>query len=101
LRKLPSICHLHSVSCLSHACLMYIVARWLSCLHCLHCRLTARWSWGRFPHVALVALGGRSGLSPRPFCVEFACSPRVHKGFPPSPNSFPFAHLSLSLSHTH
>src|SRR4029434_7140579 len=24
-----------------------------------------------------------SGLSPGPFCVEFACSPRVHKGFPP------------------
>ena len=23
------------------------------------------------------------GLSPRPFCVEFACSPRVHKEFPP------------------
>src|SRR4029434_1239031 len=23
------------------------------------------------------------GLSPGPFCVEFACSPRVHKGFPP------------------
>src|SRR4029434_7482442 len=23
------------------------------------------------------------GLAPGPFCVEFACSPRVHKGFPP------------------
>src|SRR4029434_6824000 len=23
-----------------------------------------------------------SGLSPGPFCVEFACSPRDHKGFP-------------------
>src|SRR4029434_6911291 len=23
------------------------------------------------------------GLSPGAFCVEFACSPRVHKGFPP------------------
>src|SRR4029434_4382877 len=23
------------------------------------------------------------GLSPGPFCVESACSPRVHKGFPP------------------
>src|SRR4029434_10805984 len=23
------------------------------------------------------------GLSPGPFCVEFACSPRAHKGFPP------------------
>src|SRR4029434_10779065 len=67
------------------------VARWLSCLHCLHCSLTARRSWVRFPHWALLALGGRSspdlqcsgGLSPGPFCVEFACSPRVHKGFPP------------------
>src|SRR4029434_1306998 len=65
------------------------LARWLSCLHCLHCCLTARRSWVRFPHGALLALGGRSspectgGLSPGPFCVEFACSPRVHKGFPP------------------
>ena len=25
---------------------------------------------------------GSGGLSPGPFCVEFACSPRVHKGFP-------------------
>ena len=64
------------------------LARWLSCLHC---SLTARRSWVRFPHWALLALGGRSspdlqcsgGLSPGPFCVEFACSPRVHKGFPP------------------
>src|SRR4029434_4444564 len=32
-------------------------ARWLSCLHC---RLTARRSWVRFPHGALLALGGRS-----------------------------------------
>src|SRR4029434_1019094 len=71
-------------------CIIY-VARWLSCLHCLHCCLTARRSWVRFPHGALLALGGRSspdlqcsgGLSPEPFCVEFACSPRVHKGFPP------------------
>src|SRR4029434_833655 len=54
-------------------------------------RLTARRSRVRFPHGALLALGGRSspdlqcsgGLSPGPFCVEFACSPRVHKGFPP------------------
>src|SRR4029434_1817789 len=35
-------------------------ARWLSCLHCLHCRLTARRSWVRFPHGALLALGGSS-----------------------------------------
>ena len=57
-----------------------------SCLH-LQCRLTARRSWVRFPHGALLALGGRSSpdlqCSPGPFCVEFACSPRVHKGFPP------------------
>src|SRR4029434_4716673 len=64
-------------------------ARWLKCLHC---RLTARRSWVRFPHGALLALGGRSSpectvlrwaISPGPFCVEFACSPRIHKGFPP------------------
>src|SRR4029434_1811514 len=56
-------------------------------LRCLHCRLTARRSWVRFLHGALLALGGRSspdlqcsgGLSPGPFCVEFAFSPRVHK----------------------
>src|SRR4029434_8587700 len=44
-----------------------------------------------FPHGALLALGGRSspectvhsGLSPRPFCVEFACSRRIHKRCPP------------------
>src|SRR4029434_5461811 len=71
--------------------MMYMMAWWLSCLHCLHCRLTARRSWVRFPHGALLALGGRSfpdlqcsgGLSPWAFCVEFACSPRVHKEFPP------------------
>src|SRR4029434_10598246 len=58
------------------------VARWL---RCLHCRLTARRSWVRFLHGALLTLGGRSspdlqcsgGLSPGPFCVKFACSPRV------------------------
>src|SRR4029434_8665490 len=53
----------------------------------LHCRLTARRSWVRFPHGPLLALEGWSSrpsvLSPGPFCVEFACSPRVHKGFPP------------------
>ena len=60
------------------------VVRWLRCLHCC---LTARRSWVRSPHGALLALGGRSstdlqcsgGLSPGPFCVEFACSPCVHK----------------------
>src|SRR4029434_4084516 len=63
------------------------VARWL---RCLHCRLTARRSWVRFPHGALLALEGRSssdlqcsgGLSPGLFCVEFACSPHVHRGEP-------------------
>src|SRR4029434_5313206 len=34
------------------------LARWLSCLHCLHCSLTARRSWVRFPHGVLLALGG-------------------------------------------
>ena len=29
-------------------------------MHCLHCRLTARRSWVRFPHGVLLALGGRS-----------------------------------------
>src|SRR4029434_8532626 len=60
----------------------------------IHCRFTARRSWVRFPHGALLALGGRSSpglqcsgvLSPVPFCVEFACSPCVHKGFPPQKN---------------
>src|SRR4029434_7777695 len=33
------------------------------------------WYWG------LLQCSG--GLSPGPFCVECACSPRVHKGFPP------------------
>src|SRR4029434_8519113 len=32
------------------------LARWLSCLHC---RLTARRSWVRFPHGAMLALGGQ------------------------------------------
>src|SRR4029434_396622 len=67
---------------IKHMC----VARWLSCLHCLHCRLTARRLWVRFPHGALLAPQSAqcsSGLSPGPFCVEFACSPRVHKGLPP------------------
>ena len=57
-------------------------------LRCLHCRLTARRSWVRFP---LLALRGRSPpdlqcsgmISRGPFCVEFACSSRVYKGFPP------------------
>ena len=71
-----------------HLFVPYHHPRWLSCLHC---SLTARRSWVRFPHGALLALGGRSSPEctvlkwaiSRPFCVEFACSPRVHKGFPP------------------
>src|SRR4029434_7905924 len=41
-------------------CVFVCMARWLSCLHCLHCRLTARRSWVRFLHGALLALGGRT-----------------------------------------
>ena len=61
-------------------------------LRCLHCRLTARRSWVRFLHGALLALGGQ--VLPRPsvtFKIMWAisraflcsCSPCVHKGFPP------------------
>src|SRR4029434_10988325 len=39
------------------------------------------WLWGADPPQSTAQCS--SGLSPRPFCVEFACSPRVHKGFPP------------------
>src|SRR4029434_6032411 len=45
-------------------CVCLCVSRWL---RCLHCSLTARRSWVLFPH----------GLSPGPFCVEFACSQGV------------------------
>src|SRR4029434_1830185 len=38
------------------------------------------WLWGAGPPQSAQCSGG---LSPWPFCVEFACSPRVHKGFPP------------------
>src|SRR4029434_10041605 len=43
---------------------------------------------GLIPAWVAVGSGGQvlqcsGGLSPGPFCVEFACSPRVHKGFPP------------------
>ena len=62
------------------------MARWL---RCLHCRLTARRSWIRIPHGALLALGGRSspdlqcsgGLSPGAFlcgvCMFSPCSQGV------------------------
>src|SRR4029434_3193958 len=57
------------------------VALWLSCLHCC---LTARRSWVRFPHGALLALG----LSPGPFCVEFASLSPCSQGvsFTKNPN---------------
>ena len=45
------------------------MARWL---RCLHCRLTARRSWVRFPHGALLALGGRS--SPECTVLKWAIS---------------------------
>src|SRR4029434_2484717 len=57
-------------------------------LRCLHCCLTARRSWVRFPHGPLLVRGAgppqhlsvQGGyVSSGPFCVEFACSPRVHK----------------------
>src|SRR4029434_4304321 len=48
------------------------MARWLSCLHCLHGRLTARRSCVRFPHGALLALGGRS--SPECTVLKWAIS---------------------------
>src|SRR4029434_8092176 len=38
------------------------------------------WLLGASPPQSAQCSGG---LSPGPFCVEFACSPRVHKGFPP------------------
>src|SRR4029434_5879725 len=31
----------------------------------------------------MISFFSSSFFSPGPFCVEFACSPRVHKGFPP------------------
>src|SRR4029434_7556528 len=40
-------------------------------------RMGRCWLWG----AGLPQSSG--GLSPGPFSVEFACSPRVHKGFPP------------------
>src|SRR4029434_7723643 len=55
-------------------------------LRSLHCRLTARRSWVRFPHGPLLLRGSgppQTFSAPGPFCVVFACSPCVHKGFPP------------------
>ena len=41
--------------------------------HGFDSRMGCCWLWG----------SGPGGLSPRPFCVKFACFPRVHRGFPP------------------
>ena len=41
-------------------------------IRCLHCSLTARRSWVRFPHGALLALGGRS--SPECTVLKWAIS---------------------------
>src|SRR4029434_8847706 len=49
-----------------------MVAQVLALLHC--------WLWEAGSSPDLQCSGG---LSPGPFCVEFACSPRLHKGFPP------------------
>src|SRR4029434_151759 len=38
------------------------------------------WLWGAGPPQSAQC---SSGLSSGPFCVEFACAPCVHKGFPP------------------
>src|SRR4029434_6793198 len=46
----------------------------------LICIMGRCWLWGAGPPQSAQC---SSGLSPGPFCVEFACSPRVHKGFPP------------------
>src|SRR4029434_9078488 len=61
-------------------------------LRCLHYRLTARRSWVRFLHGPLLVRGAGppqtfsvqgAYVSPGTFCVDFACSPSVHK----NPNS--------------
>src|SRR4029434_5931594 len=57
--QLPCWNHTQSILSFSGKSL-YKEARWLSCLHRLHCCLTARRSWVRFPLGALLALGGRS-----------------------------------------
>src|SRR4029434_4474835 len=48
--------------------------------HGFDSRMTCCWLWGASPPQTAQCSGG---LSPGPFCVEIACSPRVHKGFPP------------------
>src|SRR4029434_5148140 len=48
--------------------------------HGFDSRMGRCWLWGAGPPQSAQCSGG---LSPGPFWVEFACSPRVHKGFPP------------------
>ena len=70
---------------MQHIDLKPAVARWLSACTAasqqegpgFDSRMGRCWSWG----VSSPQCSG--GLSPGPFCVEFACSPRVHTGFPP------------------
>ena len=45
--------------------------------HGFDSRMGRCWLWGAGPPRT------SGGLSPGPFCVEFLCSPHVHKGFPP------------------
>ena len=67
-------------------------ARWLRCgtvAQVLALPPHSKKVLGSIPAWGAVGTGGRfspglqcsGGLSPGPFCVEFACSPRVHKGF--------------------
>src|SRR4029434_6899058 len=46
--------------------------------HGFDSRMGRCWLWGAGPPQSAQCSGG---LSPGPFCVECACSPRVHKGF--------------------
>src|SRR4029434_7371295 len=69
-------------------CVCLCVSRWLGACtaasqqegHGFDSRMGRSWLWGAGPPQSAQCSGG---LSPGPFCVEFACSPRVHKGFPP------------------
>src|SRR4029434_2852034 len=52
-------------------------------LHKIHFTCTLVDMSGTVAQVLALPPHSSGGLSPGPFCVEFACSPRVHKGFPP------------------
>src|SRR4029434_10482914 len=61
-------------------CSLTTVARWLTAAsqqegHGFDSHMGRCWLWGAGPP--------QSAQFPRPFCVEFACSPRAHKGFLP------------------